>query len=211
MVTLFSLTSRVCAMPIALSSSSASSFTLLTRVRAKEPEAWQRLVRLYVPLVYEWARQAGLQRSDAADVGQEVFQSVADSIESYHGNGSGDAFRAWLWGITRNKLREFFRRQASQPTGTGGSQAIVQLQQHAAELPEDSSVLNDARPALAQRALQLIQGEFEPRTLQAFWQSTVDGRLTADIAADLGMTTKAVRQAKCRVLHRLRQELDELL
>jgi RNA polymerase sigma-70 factor (ECF subfamily) len=62
-----------------------------------------------------------------------------------------------------------------------------------------------------QRALQLVQSEFEPRTLQAFWQSTVDGRSTADVAADLGMSPKAVRQAKYRVLNRLRHELDELL
>jgi RNA polymerase sigma-70 factor (ECF subfamily) len=72
-------------------------------------------------------------------------------------------------------------------------------------------VFGDQRPALIQRALQLIQVEFEPRTLQAFWQATVEGRQTADIAADLEMTIKAVRQAKYRVMRRLRQELDELL
>ena len=182
----------------------------MVRVRAKDPEAWQRLVHLYVPLVYEWARQAGLQSSDAADVGQEVFRSVVDSIENYHGNGSGDAFRAWLWGITRNKLREFYRRNSAQPVGAGGTDANVRLQQHVEDLPEESSVFGDSRPALAQRAMQLIGAEFEPRTLQAFWQATVDGRQTADIAADLGMTVKAVRQAKYRVMRRLRQELDEI-
>lgn len=195
-----------------LSQSSSSSFTLLVRVRAKDPDAWQRLVRLYVPLVYEWARQAGLQSSDAADVGQEVFRTVVDAIDNYRGSGSGDAFRAWLWGITRNKLREFHRRKAAQPLAAGGTDANVQLQQYAElELPEDSSVFGDQRPALAQRALQLIQAEFEPRTMQAFWQATVEGRQTADIAADLQMTIKAVRQAKYRVMRRLRQELDELL
>jgi RNA polymerase sigma-70 factor (ECF subfamily) len=195
-----------------LSQSSSSSFTLLVRVRAKDPDAWQRLVRLYAPLVYEWARRAGLQSSDAADVGQEVFRTVVDSIENYQGNGSGDAFRAWLWGITRNKLHEFYRRMASQPIGAGGTDANLQLQQTAeVQLPEDSAVFGDQRPALIQRALQLIQVEFEPRTLQAFWQATVEGRQTADIAADLEMTIKAVRQAKYRVMRRLRQELDELL
>jgi len=180
-------------------------------VRAKDTEAWQHLVQLYGPLVYSWARQAGLQSSDATDVGQDVFQAVAQSISKYQGKGSGDAFRAWLWGITRNKLSEFLRRRANEPVGAGGTDANQQLQQFAANLPEDStSLTGDVRPSLAQRALKLIESEFEPRTLQAFWQATADGRATVDIAADLGMSPKAVRQAKYRVLRRLRQEMDEL-
>ncbi len=159
----------------------STSSGLLDRVRAKDSDAWRRLVRLYVPLVYQWARQARLQSNDATDVGQEVFQAVAQNITNYHGDGAGDAFRAWLWGITRNKLREFFRRRASQTEGAGGTDANQQLQQFADSLPEDSTnFTGDARPALMQRALRLIQSEFEPRTVRAFWQATVDGRQTID-------------------------------
>ena len=49
--------------------STASS--LLEQVRAGEPGAWQRIVHVYGPLVYGWARRAGLQAADAADVMQE--------------------------------------------------------------------------------------------------------------------------------------------
>ena len=202
-----------CMSDISQTSGSTSSSSLLLRVVTQDPEAWQRLARLYGPVVYRWARQGGLQSNDAADVVQEVFQTVAQRIDQYHGDGTGDAFRGWLWGITRNKLREFFRGRAAEPVGAGGTEAHQQFQQFAAQLPEDSVSFDGAniRPALLQRALKLLQAEFEPRTVQAFWQATIDGRTTADIAADLGMTTKAVRQAKYRVLRRLRQEFENLL
>ena len=58
------------------------------------------------------------------------------------------------------------------------------------------------------RALQSIRAEFEKRTWQAFWQTTVEGRLPADVAADLGITRSTVYSAKSRVLQRLRDELD---
>ena len=63
---------------------------------------------------------------------------------------------------------------------------------------------------LTRRALNLIQTEFEERSWLAFWRSAVDGHATTAIADDLGMTAKAVRQAKYRVLRRLREEMDEL-
>jgi RNA polymerase sigma-70 factor (ECF subfamily) len=51
--------------------------------------------------------------------------------------------------------------------------------------------------------------EFEERTWQAFWRTAVDGRSAADVGAELGMTPGAVRVAKSRVLHRLREELGD--
>jgi RNA polymerase sigma-70 factor, ECF subfamily len=38
-----------------------------------------------------------------------------------------------------------------------------------------------------------------------------DKRTPADVGAELGMTPAAIRQAKSRVLRRLKQELGELL
>jgi RNA polymerase sigma-70 factor (ECF subfamily) len=60
------------------------------------------------------------------------------------------------------------------------------------------------------RTLALIQTEFEPTTWQSFWIATVEQKTTDEIAAALGITRQAVRQAKYRVLRRLREELDGL-
>jgi RNA polymerase sigma-70 factor (ECF subfamily) len=46
--------------------------------------------------------------------------------------------------------------------------------------------------------------------LRAFWRTAVDGQSAAETAAELGMSVPAVRMAKSRVLHRLRQEMGDL-
>ena len=60
------------------------------------------------------------------------------------------------------------------------------------------------------RVMKLIRAEFEDHTWRAFWRSAVEGHSTAEIAGDLGMSKGAVRQAKYRVLQRLREELEDL-
>jgi RNA polymerase sigma-70 factor (ECF subfamily) len=56
-----------------------------------------------------------------------------------------------------------------------------------------------------------VRGDFEERTWQAFWQTAIEGQPPADLAGPLGMTPTAIRQAKARVLRRLKQEMGDLL
>src|SRR5262245_56120301 len=86
------------------SQGSSLATSLLVRVRALDPQAWQHLMALFEPVVHGWCRAAGLQPADAADVQQEVFQAVALNIGKFRRDRPGDSFRGWLWGITRNKL-----------------------------------------------------------------------------------------------------------
>lgn len=197
---------------VTLDASSSTSSSLLGRVKSRDPDAWQRLVSLYGPLVYRWARQARLQETDASDLAQEVFGVVAVRINNFRRDRPGDSFRGWLWGITNNKLKELFRGRAGAPEAFGGTDAQLRLNDLSDAPPEDSldSALLETNTALVHRVIGMIQAEFEEKTWQAFWLSTVDERKTADIADELGMTPKAVRQAKYRVLRRLRLELDDL-
>jgi RNA polymerase sigma-70 factor (ECF subfamily) len=185
----------------------STSTSLLQRLRAREPAAWERLCQLYGPLVYRWSHASGLQDTDAADVVQEVFRSVAGSLDHFHQEGPTDSFRGWLWGITKNKLRDHFRARAGNPVGAGGTDAHQQLLQIPEAPPDSTSESLKPDAVLVHRALALIQLEFEDRTWKAFWRSAADGQLAADIAKELGTTPRAVRQAKYRVLRRLRQEL----
>jgi RNA polymerase sigma-70 factor (ECF subfamily) len=61
--------------------------------------------------------------------------------------------------------------------------------------------------AVLQRALHQVQAEFEPQTWSAFWKVVVEERSTADVASELGLSANSVRQAKSRVLRRLRDQL----
>jgi RNA polymerase sigma-70 factor, ECF subfamily len=186
---------------------SSTALSLLDRVRAQDQDAWRRLVQVYGPLVYQWCRRWQLSPEDTADIFQEVFQGVAAQIGSFRKDRPGDTFRGWLWGITRHKVMDHFRRQGRGDVAEGGSDAQRRLLE-LPEPPDDSSSPPVDNPV--QRALDQIRPEFEDRTWSAFWRCTVEGHVTKDIAADLGVTPDAVRMAKSRVLRRLRQELADL-
>jgi RNA polymerase sigma-70 factor (ECF subfamily) len=184
-----------------------TSSSLLDGVRANEDDAWGRLVRLYSPLVYSWAQRCGLKNQDAADVLQEVFHAVARHVGRFRREGPAGSFRGWLWAITRNKVRDHFR--AAGETPVGGSDMQQRLQEVPEAEPESWSREGDcSRAGLVSRAAELVRGDFEPRTWQAFWRLAVENHPARDIAADLGMTPDAVYQAKARVLRRLREELE---
>src|SRR5690606_12959139 len=55
----------------------STAASLVAGVKALDPTAWRQLVTLYGPLIYGWARRAGLRGEDAADVTQDVFRAVA--------------------------------------------------------------------------------------------------------------------------------------
>ena len=185
------------------------SSSLLARLKAGESAAWGRVVELYGPTVYRWSRQCGVAADDAADVCQEVFGSVATHLGQFRREKPGDSFRGWLWTITRNKAQDHFRRRAGEPNARGGSEHRAFLAGLPAEASEVSASSEPpADHALVRRALEAVRAEVEPPSWQAFWRMTIEGHSAAEVARDLGLSPNAVRQAKYRLLRRLRQELD---
>lgn len=195
------------------SSSGSISTTLLEQVRAQRPEAWQRLVDLYSPLIYRWCRGAGVPEHDAADLLQEVFSAVLRHLPTFRRSRPGDSFTAWLAAITRNEIRGYYRRRRSRSEAHGGTTAQMAM----AAVPEEpepleDSVLADAtsRTLLQRRVLEMIRVEFRDRTWQTFLKTAVEGQSAAHVAEDLGMSVAAVYMAKSRVLRRLREAIAEL-
>jgi RNA polymerase sigma-70 factor (ECF subfamily) len=153
-----------------------------------------------------------LPGQEIADIFQEVFQAVAVHFHTFHRDRPGDTFRGWLRTITKNKVRDHFRMRQREPQAAGGTGAGVwwsQVPDSSGRLDEDCDDKETDKP-LFRRALELIQGSFEETTWRAFWHVVVDGRSPQEVAAELAMSAGAVRVAKCRVLHRLRQELGDV-
>lgn len=188
-----------------VSETASTSASLLARVRAHEPDAWVRLLQLYGPLVYSWSRQGGLQPADAADVVQEVFRAVHAALPNFQRDQSGDTFRGWLRVIAQNKLHDHFRRRGKSPEALAQSGAP-----ELAQPSDESSAPTTEHATLVRRALSLVRVEFAESTWQAFWLTAVEGQPAADAASKLAITAGAVRQAKYKVLRRLRAEMSDL-
>jgi RNA polymerase sigma-70 factor (ECF subfamily) len=190
-----------------------TSLTLLGRLRAADGDAWTRLVALYGPLVRYWLVRGGATEADAEDLVQEVFRVVSQALPAFRRDRPGDTFRGWLRGVARIVLLRHGRAIRRQPRAAGGTDAL----EHMNAIPAAASAggADDDEPAernaLYRRALELVRGEFEAKTWRMFWASTVESRPPAEVAAELGVSSAAVRQAKSRVLRRLKEEVGDLM
>ncbi len=189
----------------------STSLSLLERARANDAEAWRQLVQLYRPLVLFWSTRGGVGATDAEDVAQEVFTAAALGLARFRRDRPGDTFRGWLHGITRNHILLHRRRNGSLPQAEGGSGAWDRLQQVADPTPTADPEEAFEIGQVYRRAVELVRCEFNAHTWQAFWLAVVEGRSTDAVAAELTMTTAGVRQARSRILRRLKQEVGDLL
>ena len=204
--------------PVRSVAETATSRSLLMQLKDGLPAAWERLTSLYAPLVYHWCRGMRLAEQDMPDIFQQVFQSVAAHIQAFRKDRPGDTFRHWLRAITRNKVRDHFRRNARQAQAAGGTDAQIYFSQLAAP-PADPEVADehDARAEegeirqLLRGALEHIREQVQPQTWLAFWKVVVEGKTPEEVGAELAMRPGTVRVAKSRVLSRLRAELGEFL
>jgi RNA polymerase sigma-70 factor (ECF subfamily) len=196
----------------AVDTANSTSLTLIDRIKIHDKEAWVRLVTLYTPFLHYWCRRWGVSRADADDVLQEVFQAISQNLKDFRREQTGHSFRGWIRGIARNKALSLRRRQKLRAEGGTGfyRQSLLIPDRTIDSIPDDTERdENEAISVLYEHALKLVRNEFEDRTWQAFWRAVVEGQAPAIIAEDLGVTAAAVRQAKSRVLRRLKVILGE--
>jgi RNA polymerase sigma-70 factor (ECF subfamily) len=180
--------------------------SLLEQLRHSPDEAaWARFVHLYSPLLFRWARQAGLDEGHACDLVQDVFVILLKELPRFE-HDSAHSFRAGLKTVVLNRWRNHLKRQARAPAHPGDG--------FLADVPTpDGSLFEEQeyRRQLLWRALELLREEFQPAMWRAFHEHGMNGRPAAEVAAELRMTVGAVYAAKCRILGRLREHLRGLL
>lgn len=206
-------------MSLSDSNHSTTSNSLVLRLRRQDLGAWQQMVDLYGPLIIAWCRRRGLNKQDGADVLQNVFLSVAKGLGSWQPRlGQEGSFRRWLWTITKHRIIDF-QRAKPEVAGIGGSSNLKQLHEAVDEFGQidpDQAELEDDEPSeavdiaqLMQRAAQQVERNVAAKTWQAFWRTAIDGIATDAVAAELQMSVPSVRQARCRVLRHLREQLGD--
>jgi RNA polymerase sigma-70 factor (ECF subfamily) len=171
--------------------------------RRAQAVAWSEFVELFAPLLQHWAGRLGLSTHDAADLVQDVFVVLVKKLPEFQHDGR-HSFRAWLRTILLNQWRDK-RRRAIHVTGPVDADEVA-VPDPVTEIEED-----EYRRHLARQALRLMQRDFQPDTWKACWETKVNSRPAAEVAAELGMSVAAVHAATSRVLRRLRQELAGFL
>ena len=185
--------------------------SLLIRLRDRgDREAWTSFMETYAPLVHGFLRHQGLQEADARDVAQEVFMSVAADIHTQQSRRPG-AFRKWLYTIVHNRASDHWRRNQRHPQGAGDTHAQKMLAQVSAAAEQDEEEWERASLRhLFVKAANGVKNDFETKTWQAFWRTSVDEQPAQTAASDLQISVAAVYMAKRRVLKRIQQQIEFL-
>jgi RNA polymerase sigma-70 factor (ECF subfamily) len=180
--------------------------SLLERLRRPNAQsAWSRFVKLYTPLVYRWARTAGLSPQDASDLVQDVFVVLVEKLPELQYDHD-KSFRAWLPTVTINKWRDRCRRLGAAPKLVAGQDPALIATADPAWLDE-----TQYRQQLVVEAMATLRDDFRPATWKAFHECAVVGRPSGEVETELGLSLNAVYLARSRVIRRLREELDGLI
>ena len=189
-----------------------TSLSLLGRAKANDEDAWQQVVHLYGPLVEKWCRRYGLSDEDAADVFQETFRTVARHIADFSPERSVASFRSWLKTIVRTRTIDYLRKANRQVNAAGGTEAQMRIGELADPFVDDTEEDSEADDALiVRRAMEMIQGEFDPRNWSAFEEIALKGRSATEVADELGVAAQTIRQANYRIRRRLRLILEDFV
>ena len=152
------------------------------------------------------ARARGLQDADAEDVTQEVFGIVSRKVDSFDCNTAG-SFRGWLRKLARDVAIDRLRKPRLD-IGTGDPAVSQKLDQLPAT--EDTATLWDLEVKREQllQACQRIRDQFSEPVWQSFWLTAIEQQSISEAAKQLRKTEGSVRVARCRVMSRLKQEVQ---
>lgn len=187
-----------------------TSHSLIERVNdPANGAAWAEFLGIYQPVVYRMARRRGLQDADALDVVQQVFASIARSIDTWKGGEGRPPFRSWLTTVARNAITNALTRRPRDRAA--GSTSVVQ-QLNAVSAPEEtaSEIIREARREMIHWAARQIRSEFTEQTWDIFWKTSIDGVAVAEVAASTGRSVGAIYVARHRVLTRLKEKVAEV-
>jgi RNA polymerase sigma-70 factor (ECF subfamily) len=143
--------------------------SLLEQVRAMDDGAWERLVKIYSPLVYKWCRESKIEPNVAADISQEVFIAVTRNISGFRHDLETSTFRGWLRTITRNKTLDYWSKDKKEPPVVDGL-PIDQLSDDV-EDESDSERITEESNVLFGRLVDFIRGQFSEKIGEPFGES----------------------------------------
>jgi len=186
-------------------------YSLLARLAQHDDRgAWSDFLQDYEGAIYRYCRSRGLQEADAREVVQEVLLAVHSVIGRWEPSGRAGSFRAWLLETANRASGRALRDRAKKGRAVGGTSVQHQLYDlPSANCPVDNEQREWQRLAFCWGAAQ-VQHEVQEHTWQAFWLTAVEGESPAVVAERLCMSVGGVYAAKCRVLSRIRERIQEL-
>lgn len=184
--------------------------SLIARLRDdKNSAAWADFVKLYEPAIYRFVRSKGLQDADAQEVVQEVLLNVREMANSPEYDAKS-SFRAWLATVTRNRLIDLLRKKSRwEKRLLAGFAAMGNMQEKAEEAWSRQFGL-EIRHQMFLAAAQHVEQTVSSDQWQAFWQTAIELQPASAVAKRLGMSVGNLYVSKCRVMEKLRKQIESM-
>jgi RNA polymerase sigma-70 factor (ECF subfamily) len=188
---------------------SKTSFTLLQRLALvpMDQEAWGRFVDRYAPKIIKWCRAWGLQKADVEDVSQSVLMELASRLRRFQYD-PGRSFRGFLKKVVRDALID--SHSARVLVGVGGTDHLGLLGNVQASDDLVRRLENEFDLELFDEAKRQVRQRVQPRTWEAFFLTTIEGRPSQEVAGLLEMRVGSVYQDKYAVTAMLQEEVRRL-
>lgn len=170
---------------------------------------WQEFVARYRPVMVSYARRLGLTEEDAEDAAQRTLLEFSEGYQQGKYDREKGRLRHWLFGISRNHIRNTVRRRPAREHQVLGKQdetdfferILDETQVDQLEAIEDQ----EWRKGVLRQCLIEVRQQFEARTVEAFELFAGQGWPAQRVADHLGMTVNAVSLAKHKILKRVRE------
>lgn len=199
--------------------------SLLARLKDWEDQTgWREFFDTYHALLYNTARRAGLQDSEAQEAVQETVIAVAKKLPEFKANPTRGSFSAWLLQSARWRIADQFRRRAR-----------IEANILSPKRQPETSCLEDSHPTdflglipdprcvdleaiwheewernVATAALAKVKGQVSLDQYQMFDLHKIQGLSASEAARLMKVTTASVYMASHRILRLLKKATQQL-
>ena len=156
-----------------------------------------------------YVRHRGLAEQDARDVVQEVFATLVRTMPNFELDRSRGRFRTWLWRVTHNAMIDWSRRRQCRAAAEDEARKETPSAVAAEEPDAEAEFLAAHRRRILQFVLEQIRSRSNAATWQCFDLHILQGRPSAAVAAELGLTSNAVYVNASRILARVAEQCAE--
>jgi RNA polymerase sigma factor (sigma-70 family) len=184
-----------------------TNISLIARVRDRtDVESWREFYQFYHPLLTRYLRRLGLKEDRANDVIQDIFVRLLQALPKFELDGKRGRFRSYLWKLTYSGLVDEARRVKSRRLAEEEwvKRFLIADEAESRKVYRELNEINYRE--IVDRALPRVRSVTSPQAWTCFEQRLLFDRPGSAIAAELGISDKAVFVYASRVLKAVRAQ-----
>jgi RNA polymerase sigma factor (sigma-70 family) len=185
-------------------SAADSDRDLIRRCQQGSAGAWQQALNKYERLVYSIPLRYGLSRDDAADIAQNTFIILIESLDTL---SEDSRLGAWLATVARRHTWRLLERNRREIASEGLEGADLAARAVLLGESDADSIEHWELSELLETGLSQIGEPCRRLLLALYFQPELSSY--AEVAASLGMPIGSIGPTRARCLKRLRQVLVE--